>query len=83
MYQIVFPKRAEKDINKIDKKYKPRIIAALFDLKEDPFLGKLLKGKLKGLYFLRIYPYRIIYKVYRKKLLIIVIRIAHRQKAYK
>jgi len=82
MYQIVLGKKAEKDLNGIDERYKPRIVAALFELRNNPQKGKSLKGKLKGLYSFKVYPYRIIYKIYKKRLLIFVIQIGHRQGMY-
>ena len=54
MYQIVLSRTAEKDLDKIDMKYKPHIFAALFDLRKDPFLGKKLKGKFQDCYSLRV-----------------------------
>jgi len=83
MYQILFSKAAVKDIDKIDKKNKPHIFAALFDLRKDPYSGKKLKGKFQDCYSLRVGFYRIIYKIYKKELNILVIRIGHRQGIYK
>ncbi len=83
MYQIILSRTAEKDLGKIDKKYKPHIFAALFDLRKEPFLGKRLKGKFQDCYSLRVGIYRIIYKIYKKELDILVIRIGHRQEIYK
>ena len=83
MYQIVLSRVAEKDIDKVNKKYKPHIFEALFDLKKDPYLGKKLKGKFSDCYSLRIGIYRIIYKIYKTKLDILMIRIGPRQAVYK
>lgn len=83
MYQIIFARLAKKDLNKIARSYKPQILAALFDLKENPHLGKPLKGKFKGFYSLRVWPYRIIYKIEKKRLVILIVRIGHRQGIYK
>jgi len=83
MYQIVLSRTAEKDLDKIDMKYKPHIFAAFFDLRKDPFLGKKLKGKFQDCYSLRVGSYRIIYKIYKRELNILVIRIGQRQEVYK
>ena len=83
MYQIVLSRVAQKDLNKVNKKYKPHIFAALFDLRRDPYLGKKLKGKFRNCYSLRIGMYRIIYKIYKTKLDILIIRIGPRQGVYK
>jgi len=52
MYQIVFSRIAEKDLEKVNKKYKPHIFAALFDLRKDSYLGKKLEEKFRGCYSL-------------------------------
>ena len=83
MYQIVLSRIAEKDLEKVNKKYKPHIFAALFDLRKDPYLGKKLEGKFRDCYSLRIGMYRIIYKIYKNKLNILIIRIGPRQGVYK
>ncbi len=83
MYKVVLSKTAAKDLNKINRKYKPHIFAALFDLRKEPFSGKKLKGKLQEYYSLRVGIYRIIYMIYKKKLKILVIRIGHRQGTYR
>ena len=83
MYQIVLSRIAEKDLDKVNKKYRPHIFAALFDLKKDPYLGKKLEGKFRDCYSLRIGFYRIIYKIYKTKLNILIIRIGPRQGVYK
>lgn len=83
MYQILFSRIAEKDLEKVNKKYKPHIFAVLFDLKKDPYLGKKLKGKFSDCYSLRIGAYRIVYKIYKTKLNILIIRISSHQGVYK
>lgn len=83
MYQVVLSRSATKDLDRVNKQYKPHIFAALFDLRKDPYLGKKLKGKFQDRYSLRVGIYRIIYKVYRRELNVLVIRIGRRQGAYK
>ncbi len=82
MYQIFLSRNAEKDLDKIDQKNKPHIFAALFDLRKNPYLGKKLKGEFKDYYSLRISAYRIIYRIYKNRLHILVVRIGHRQGIY-
>jgi len=83
MYQLILLKKAEKDLNRVIKKHKPQIIKVLFNLQENPFLGKMLKGRFIGFHSFRIWPYRIIYKIDKKKSVVLVIRIGHRQGIYK
>ncbi len=82
-YQLVIPKKARKDIEKMDSRYKPRILAALVILKDNPFLGKKLKGEREKERSYEVWPYRIIYRIKERKLIILIIRVGHRQGAYK
>jgi mRNA interferase RelE/StbE len=83
MYCIVLSRTAEKDLQKVGKDIKPRIFAALFELRKDPRTGKKLEGKFSECYSLRVGEYRIIYKIYKNKLTILIIRIGSRQRVYK
>ena len=56
---------------------------ALDALEEDPFIGKKLSGEFQGIRSFRVWPYRILYEIKKKELFVFVIRIAHRQGAYK
>ena len=83
MYRIFLSRIAEKDLQKLDKENKPRIFAALFDLRKDPCAGKKLEGRFSECYSLRVGEYRIIYKIYKARLTILIIRIGSRQGVYK
>ena len=83
MYQIVLKKAAQRSLKKIDERYKKRITQAIFALANDSYLGKQLEGSLRGFYSVRVWPYRIVYKIYQQDLVILVVEIAHRQGVYK
>lgn len=83
MYQIEFSKRARKDFLKLPKQYQKRLREKVDSLAVDPLIGKPLKGEYEGLFSLRMWPYRIVYMVIKKKLLVEIIEIPHRQSAYK
>lgn len=83
-WEIKFKKKAEKNLDKISAQYQGKILAALPEIAKNPFGGKKLDGELAGLYSYRVWPYRIIYKIYKKILVIVIIRIGHRgQGVYK
>lgn len=82
-WEIRIEKKAQKELDKIPVEYQKRILVALPIIANDPFIGKKLNGKLAGLHSYQTWPYRIIYKIYKKILLIVVIRIGHRQRVYK
>ena len=60
-----------------------RVAQVLDDLQQDPFQGKALKGQLKGRYSYRVGTYRIIYTIFRNRLLVVVIDIGHRRDIYR
>jgi len=51
-------------------------------IQDDPFSGKQLHGPRAGQYSFRVWPYRIIYRVEKEKLLVLVIAFGHRQGVY-
>ena len=62
-YRLVPTKTFLKDTEKLDKHTNQRIIRSLEDLPRDPFIGKPLRGELRGLYSLRVGEYRVIYSL--------------------
>ena len=86
MYKIELSKNVEKvltDVFKADRKLYGRLINVIEALSENPFVGKKLKGPLKGDYSLRVGSYRIIYSVSNKKLIVYIIDLGHRREIYK
>ena len=81
-YQVILRKKVQKNLKRIDKRYRERILVALVELGKNLYLGKPLKGDLEGRFSLCIWPYRIIYQVYEKKLAVYIISLAHRQGVY-
>jgi len=81
-YQLRLKPSAQKELNKLPKNDYYKVLAALTVIAKDPFSGKKLKGKFTGQWSVRVWPYRIIYSIYKSKLLIIVIKIGHRQGIY-
>lgn len=64
-YTIYFSSNAQKEYLGLQKNKKifVRIRNKINSLKDNPFTGKALVGKLKGLYSLRISDFRIIYDI--------------------
>lgn len=81
-YTVIIPKKVQKDIAKIDIRYKQRILLALTMLEDSPYVGKKLAGEYAGLRSYEVWPYRIIYEVYDGCLLVIIVRVGHRQGVY-
>jgi mRNA interferase RelE/StbE len=87
MWQVLFEKKAEKQFNTLDSQIKQRI-AKFIDERLIPShnpreLGKPLIGKSFGNYFrFRVGNYRLICDIQDQKIIVFVLRIAHRKEVY-
>ena len=58
-------------------------MAAVFDkLREEPRIGKPLKGELRGHWSYRVGVYRILYSIEDNEVVVYILRIHHRKEAY-
>lgn len=78
--EIKYKPSAVKQLTKLPRNEKKKIIKKLELLAENPLAGKGLKGELEGLRSLRAWPYRIIYEIKDRSL--IILSVTHRQSAY-
>ena len=83
MYNIEIEKRCLRELKNIDK---PMVIRA-FDVIENiiaknPYIGKQLTGKYKGLFSYRFSNHRIVYEIQKEKVTILILRIRHRKDVY-
>ena len=60
-----------------------RIAEAIDRLKAEPHAGSALKGEFAGLRRLRLGNYRILYEVSSRELVVLVVRVAQRGRAYR
>ena len=83
-YQLVYTKRAFKDIRRLNEQQKRRIKKALEDFRQAPFespsLHKLANPEI-GTYRLRVGDYRVILDIEAERL--IVLRVGHRKDIYR
>ena len=83
MYKISIIKRAEKDIKKLDRQTKNRVVKSIMELAEEPRpVGCRKVLSEKGVWRIRIGDWRIGYTIDDNELEIIVVRIAHRKEFY-
>lgn len=82
-YRIEIPKRVQKELERLPHKFQERIVAKLYMLATDPSLGKRLQGEFQGLYTVRVWPYRIIYEIKRKEIVVLVLKVAHGKSVYR
>jgi len=81
-YRVVIPKKVKQELAKISDPWHGRILAALAVLAHEPHRGKKLRGDHKEERSYRVWPYRILYQIRKRELVILVIRIGHRQGIY-
>ena len=82
-YSVRIKGSAARELERLPLDARERLITAIDGLGEQPLAGALLKGGLRGLRRLRVGNYRIVYEVLDDELVVLVIRIAHRQEAYR
>ena len=84
MYEIIITKVAEKQLKKLPNAEQSKIADKIQKLSSDPKPSgvKPLKGKLAPYYRIRSGNYRIIYAVEDEKLVVLVVKIAHRKEVY-
>ncbi len=74
-YQLVVPKKVQKEIEKIDSRYKLRVIAALTILEKNPYIGKKLGGNRRNEWSYRVWPYRILYRIKNLELIVLIVHV--------
>ena len=82
-YSVQIKGSAAKELARLPRDARERLIDAIDRLGEEPLAGNVLKGGLRGLRRLRVGDYRIVYEVLDDELVVLVIRVAHRREAYR
>ena len=75
-YQILFSKKAQRDIASLTPQQKDKLRQILEKvISTNPYFGKFLKGKLKGLHSYRLNRKdRILYEIYEEDKTVLIIR---------
>lgn len=82
-YKIEIKRSAEKELRSIPKKDITKIIEQIQNLAFDPMPKNSIKLTNDFRRRLKIGKYRVLYSIENEKLVIFVVKIAHRKKAYK
>ncbi|MDE0082092.1 MAG: type II toxin-antitoxin system RelE/ParE family toxin [Gammaproteobacteria bacterium] len=82
-FSVRIKESAAKELRRVAKPDRTRIVAAIDRLAEAPYLGVALKGGLKGLRRIRVGNYRILYEIRHDQLVVLVVRVVHRREAYR
>lgn len=83
-WNLKYTKEALKNLEKLDKKIKKRILGFLEKiLADNPRLfGEPLTGNFKGFWRYRVGDYRIICEIKDKELFIVLVNVGHRREIY-
>lgn len=83
MFEVIFDKRAFKELSQLDNEVQQLIWSKIAELRNGNLANdKALKGNHKGKFRKRAGDYRIVYLKEGTILLITIIRIAHRKEVY-
>ena len=77
---------AARDLRRIAKTDRLRIMSTIDRLSDSPFVGNALKGDLRGLRRVRVGDYRVLYELLDEMLVVLVVlvvRVAHRREVYR
>ncbi len=81
-YNLIYTRRAEKDVKKLDSSIKSRIGNALLKLQDNPLLySDKLSDPALGTYKFRIGDYRVIFDIEGND--VVILRVGHRREIYK
>jgi mRNA interferase RelE/StbE len=81
-YELIYTRRAERDIDKLEPKVRERIGKALLRYTEEPLrFAEKLSDPILGGYRFRIGDYRVIFDVQGND--IVVLRVGHRREIYR
>jgi mRNA-degrading endonuclease RelE of RelBE toxin-antitoxin system len=84
MFTVILHKRAEKDIDSMDRRiWRDSLREEVFALSVDFMKGKRLDGVFEGCRSKRVGDYRILYRVFFEESIVEVISIKHRKDVYK
>lgn len=81
-YELAFRNSVAKDLRSVPKKDVARILRRIEDLRENPHPAGCEKLSAQERYRVRQGAYRIVYEVRDARLLVIVVKVAHRSKVY-
>ena len=80
---LVLKPRAKKELTNLEDADRIKARVVLEVILKNPFSGKKLSGELPNQYSMRAWPFRIIYEIRKKELVILILRIRHRKDAYR
>lgn len=82
-FSVKATKRFERKLSRLGLSLQRQILDRAYELGDDPYVGKRLKGSLEGLFSLRIGDYRVVYWIDEGKAVVWVVEVEHRRSVYR
>ncbi len=83
-YTIDFTASALRELRALDSLTQRRVAAKIEELREDPFPPGVRKFQGEaGHWRIRVGDYRIIYRIERRRVVVVIVRIGHRREVYR
>lgn len=85
MYRVKYRPEADKDLERLDKSIRKRVIKKVHWLAKNvaKLRPEMLGGGYQGLYKLRVGDWRVVYEIRRSQKLVVVYTVGHRKEIYK
>lgn len=81
--KVILSKKTDENLKSLPQSEQKKIIKKLLLLEDNPFVGKKLGGEYFGSWSLKVWPYRIIYRIDKMNKEVLIGSILHRQGAYR
>jgi mRNA interferase RelE/StbE len=82
MYGLVYTDKAKEQYEALDARLRRQVDKGLERIRQNPQLGKPLRGELKGIWSERVATFRILYKIRNKEVEVVILVIEHRKSVY-
>ena len=82
VFELVFTETAQKQYDRLNPRLRRQVDRGLERIAGNPRRGKPLGGNLKGIWSERVATFRILYKIFDKRIEVLVLVIEHRRSAY-
>ena len=82
-WSVKINQSALKELSRISKPDRLRIVVGIDQLALNPYRGSALKGDLTGLRRIRVGSYRVIYEIRETQLIVLVVTVGHRREVYR
>ena len=82
-HQVILPKSARKELDRLPEQIAGRILAALAGLETQPRPTGCKKLRGESAWRIRVGDYRVIYEIHDRILRVVVVTVGHRREVYR